>query len=198
MKDFTEISVKTMPNGYSLKVGKNDFFYFSEVELLAGFMSHVGLRETKEIERGSLMSGLLAAMLGESYSNSVEVLKQRVQQLATEYLTTTERMDKAVKFVNASEMMINGMNRRIESADIALKNAEKELVKHQKKYNELAKKLKEMEKRASKCGIVTEDTELDDSIVKKVEPKKKTSRKLNDVAVLREIEKQAADNPNIK
>ena len=197
MKEFTEISVKTMPNGYSLKVGKNDFFYFSEVELLAGFMSHVGLRETKEIERGSLMSGLLAAMLGESYSNSVEVLKQRVQQLSTEYLTTTERMDKAVKFVNASEMMINGMNRRIESADIAQKNVEKELVKHQKRCEELAKKIKEMEKRASKCGVVTEDTELDDSIVKKVEPKK-TSRKKNDVAVLREIEKQAADNPNIK
>ena len=194
---MTEISVKTMPNGYSLKVGKNDFFYFSEVELLAGFMSHVGLRETKEIERGSLMSGLLAAMLGESYSNSVEVLKQRVQQLATEYLTTTERMDKAVKFVNASEMMINGMNRRIESADIALKNAEKEMVKHQKRCEELAKKLKEMEKRASKCGILTEDTELNDAIVKKVEPKK-TSRKKNDVAVLREIEKRAADNPNIK
>jgi chromosome segregation ATPase len=197
MKEFTEISVKTMPNGYSLKVGKNDFFYFSEVELLAGFMSHVGLRETKEIERGSLMSGLLAAMLGESYSNSVEVLKQRVQQLATEYLTTTERMDKAVKFVNASEQMINGMNRRIESADIALKNAEKELIKHQKKYDELVKKMKEMEKRAAKCGILTEETELDDAIVKKVEPKK-TSRKKNDVAVLREIEKQAADNPNIK
>jgi chromosome segregation ATPase len=143
------------------------------------------------------MSGLLAAMLGESYSNSVEVLKQRVQQLATEYLTTTERMDKAVKFVNASEMMINGMNRRIESADIALKNAENELIKHQKKYDELVKKMKEMEKRAAKCGILTEETELDDAIVKKVEPKK-TSRKKNDVAVLREIEKQAADNPNIK
>jgi hypothetical protein len=57
--------------------------------------------------------------------------------------------------------------------------------------------MKEMEKRASKCGILTEETELDDAIVKKVEPKK-TSRKKNDVAVLREIEKQAADNPNIK
>jgi hypothetical protein len=66
-----------------------------------------------------------------------------------------------------------------------------------KKKMKTEQKLKEMEKRASKCGVVTEDTELDDAIVKKVEPKK-TSRKKNDAAVLREIEKQAADNPNIK
>lgn len=197
MKEFTEISVKTLPNGYSLKVGKNDFMYFSEVELLAGFMSHVGLMEAKEIERGSLMSGLLAAMIGESYTSSVEVLKARVQQLSTEYMVTLEKMDKAIKYVNASETMINGITKRLDAADIALKNSEKGLVKYQKQIDELNKKLKDLEKRAAKAGVLVDGPELDDTIVKKVEPKK-TSRKKNDAAVLREIEKQAADNPNIK
>ena len=45
------ISVKTVPNGYVLKVGDaEDFLYFNEIDLLAGFMARVGALSTTQDE----------------------------------------------------------------------------------------------------------------------------------------------------
>lgn len=48
-KPRQQISVGTVPNGYSLAVGTNHYLYFNVEQLLAGFIYHVGLGENNYV-----------------------------------------------------------------------------------------------------------------------------------------------------
>lgn len=50
-KEKMTLTVKTVPNGYTLKVDDQEFMYFNEIDLLAGFLSHVGMGETNSMEK---------------------------------------------------------------------------------------------------------------------------------------------------
>ncbi len=53
-----EIKVLTLPNGYSLTVGRERYMYFNENDLLEGFLYHVGLEETKAVDKNTMRSML--------------------------------------------------------------------------------------------------------------------------------------------
>ena len=89
-KHFMKIEVHTLPNGYSLDVDGTSYMYYNEIDLIAGFMAHVGLSETNYMDRGSILSALMSAMIGDAYSDAVTTLKQRVGLLTTQYTTTIE------------------------------------------------------------------------------------------------------------
>lgn len=144
-KDAIQVSVQTHPNGYGLEVNGEKFMYFNEVELMAGFMSHVGLSETKSMEKGTILSMLMAAMLGDAYTDAVTTLKQRVGLLTSQYNTTIERMDKAIEYVNQAENTINGLVKRIEDIDLKLKGTEADHAENKKVVDEAKKKLKDVE-----------------------------------------------------
>ena len=44
------LRVETKPNGYELKVGEKDFFYFNRLSLFAGVMVHVWLEPNKTFD----------------------------------------------------------------------------------------------------------------------------------------------------
>ena len=44
------LSVETRPNGYELKVGKEEFFYYNRMALFAGVMVHVWLEPNKTFD----------------------------------------------------------------------------------------------------------------------------------------------------
>ena len=147
-KDAIQVSVQTHPNGYGMEVNGEKFMYFNEVELMAGFMSHVGLGETKSMEKGTILSMLMAAMLGDAYTDAVTTLKQRVGLLTSQYTTTIERMDKAIEYVNQAENTINGLVKRIEDIDQKLKGTEADHANNKKVVEEAKKKLADIEKKA--------------------------------------------------
>ena len=68
-KELKKILLKTVPNGYSLTVEGTECMYFNETDMLAGFLTHVGLCETANMDRGTILSTLFSAMLGEAYAN---------------------------------------------------------------------------------------------------------------------------------
>lgn len=148
-KDLTNINLKTVPNGYALTVGDTECMYYNETDLLAGFMAHVGLGETANMEKGTILSTLFSAMMGQAYAESVTTLKQRVGLLTSQYNTTIERMDKAIEYVTQAEKSISLLLTRIDRIDNTLKATEQDHAQNKKVVDDAARKLSELETRCN-------------------------------------------------
>lgn len=63
-KKLPRISVRTMPNGYSLTIEghKHEYMYFSPEKLLEGIMVHVGLKMTEELSTETIKSFIDSAI----------------------------------------------------------------------------------------------------------------------------------------
>lgn len=87
------ISVKTVPNGYVLKVGDaEDFLYFNEIDLLAGFMARVGALSTKPMEKSDILSTVVDLLLGSEYSKNVDNLKKKIELVNNHALRVEKRL----------------------------------------------------------------------------------------------------------
>jgi cysteinyl-tRNA synthetase len=113
-KNLTEIKLITLPNGYALTVDGQEYMYFNEIDLSAGFLGHVGMREVDYADRGTILSSLMSAMLGETFTTAVATLKQRVSLLSGKYETTLERMDESIAYVNDAQKQIDRMRKDIQ------------------------------------------------------------------------------------
>ena len=228
-ENFTRISLQTVPNGYTLMVNDTECMYFNKTDLLAGFLAHVGLQESKNIDNGSILSMLFSAMMGQEYADNVTLLKQRVGLLTSQYQTTIDRMDKAIEYATKAETTISGMMNRLSIIEEKIKGTEQDHAQNKKVVDETAKKLADIKKEADKVNdslansatILKAMEEAGDAAKSKKEkagkkdkkadknelpatvdeePKKKGrgGRKKGDAAILKELEKQAKANPNIK
>ena len=147
-KELKKIMLKTVPNGYALSVDGTECMYFNEVDMLAGFLAHVGLCESANMDRGTILSVLFSAMMGEAYADQVTTLKQRVGLLTSQYNTTIERMDKAVEYVTQAEKTISGLMNRIEQIETQLKATEADHAKNKKVVDETSTKLADIQRRS--------------------------------------------------
>ena len=230
-KHFLKIEVHTLPNGYSLDVDGTGYMYYNEIDLIAGFMAHVGLSETNYMDRGSILSALMNAMIGDAYSDAVTTLKQRVGLLTTQYTTTIERMDKAIDYVTQAEKQIDSMLGRVKALEEQIKGTEQIHIDNKKIVEDTKLKLASIEKKADKvmdslansATIMRAMEEANDAIQKKAnegqkepdksgdaddkfaEPAADNKRKgkggrnkAADAKIVKEIEKKAKENPNIK
>ena len=230
-KHFLKIEVHTLPNGYSLDVDGTGYMYYNEIDLIAGFMAHVGLSETNYMDRGSIMSALMSAMIGDAYSDAVTTLKQRVGLLTTQYTTTIERMDKAIDYVTQAEKQIDSMLGRVKALEEQIKGTEQIHIDNKKIVEDTKVKLASIEKKADKvmdslansATIMRAMEEANDAIQKKADEGQKEPDKIGDAdgksaepaadnkrkgkggrnkaadaKIMKEIEKKAKENPNIK
>ena len=230
-KHLLKIEVHTLPNGYSLDVDGTGYMYYNEIDLIAGFMAHVGLSETNYMDRGSIMSALMSAMIGDAYSDAVTTLKQRVGLLTTQYTTTIERMDKAIDYVTQAEKQIDSMLGRVKALEEQIKGTEQIHIDNKKIVEDTKLKLASIEKKADKlmdslansATIMRAMEEANDAIQKKANEAPKEPDKIGDAdgkfaepaadnkrkgkggrnkaadaKIVKEIEKKAKENPNIK
>jgi cysteinyl-tRNA synthetase len=209
-KEAMQISITTKPNGYDLTVNGEGFLYFNEVDLMAGFMAHVGLGETASMEKGSILSALMSAMLGDSYTDAVTLLKQRVGLLTSQYNTTIERMDKAIEYVTQAEKTINGFMRRLETIETQIRSTELDHADSKKVVDEVKKNVSSLQKKAdeitnSLANSATIMKAMEDKETKSEKPTDSTKKKgrggrnkAADEQVMKELEKKANNNPNIK
>lgn len=213
-KDSMQISLQTHPNGYGLTVNGEKFMYLNLVDLMAGFMAHVGLGFETQMEKGTILSSLMAAMLGDAYTDAVTTLKQRVGLLTSQYTTTIEQMDKAIDYVAQAEKTISGLTARIENIETNLKATEVDHAKNKKAVDDVAKTIVEIDKKAEnvfnslsnsatiikameEAGKAAEDNKgkKGKKASKKDDGKPtKTSRQKRDEAILEKMK----GNPNIK
>lgn len=128
-KNLSKIKLSTLTNGYSLTVEDQEYMYFNEIDLMAGFMGHVGMREVDYADRGTILSSLMSAMLGETFTNAVATLKQRVSLLSGKYETTMAKMDDAVAYVNSAQNQIERLEKDIKNLQDGFREALNENVK---------------------------------------------------------------------
>ena len=79
-----KITLKTLPNGYSLDVEglhPGGFLYFNEMELLAGFITHVGLHEENPMESTKMLRILFQTIIGQEYVEVADNMMQTVAEL---------------------------------------------------------------------------------------------------------------------
>ena len=199
-KHFLKIEVHTLPNGYSLDVDGTGYMYYNEIDLIAGFMAHVGLSETNYMDRGSILSALMSAMIGDAYSDAVTTLKQRVGLLTTQYTTTIERMDKAIDYVTQAEKQIDSMLGRVKALEEQIKGTEQIHIDNKKIVEDTKAKLASIEKKADKvmdslansATIMRAMEEANDAIQKKANEGPKEPDKSGDVDA--KFAEPAADN----
>lgn len=99
-KDLLKISVQTLPNGYSLSVNKEEYMYFNVIELVAGFLAHVGLCDTKEMERGDIITMLFQTMVGKAWGETVDNMTLKMTSLEKR---TGEAMTRLNTVINSGE-----------------------------------------------------------------------------------------------
>jgi hypothetical protein len=79
-----KITIQTLPNGYSLDVEglhPGGFLYFNEMELLAGFITHVGLHEENPMESTKMLRILFQTIIGQEYVEVADNMMRTVEEL---------------------------------------------------------------------------------------------------------------------
>ena len=151
-KVLKTIKVSTLPNGYSLTVGNSEFMYFSEIDLLAGFLSHVGSGKTDDMEKGDILNTLFNVMLGDKYVRDVDNLNKTVERLERKYNERIEKLEKLITIVN------DAVNRHATMKE-QLEETTKLTDVMRKGYAEALKPFKEYDQRINKLEIDTQRME---------------------------------------
>jgi chromosome segregation ATPase len=135
MKDLKKITIQTVPNGYSLTIGTSSFLYFNELDLLAGFMAHIGTEDYKPMEKGNLLSTIFSLMMGEEYTKSVENLKTKIDMLTKQSDDAMKQL--GIKLKKANEILTEFESIKQSLSELTEQNKEtKKLYEDAKKDNE--------------------------------------------------------------
>ena len=219
-KDFTKIKVSTLPNGYALTVDDQEYMYFNEIDLLAGFMGHVGMHEVDYADRGTILSSLMSAMLGDTFTDAVATLKQRVSLLSGKYETTMAKMDDAITYVNNAQNQIERLEKDIKNLQDGFKAALNENNKLKSETSSAFTMINEIQKKCDKAqnelanimavmkfkdeakegqDVPDKSGDADGQTANDDKPKgKKVSRKDKNSKIIEAIEKKAKKNQNTK
>lgn len=176
-KPMPLITVDNVPNGYVLKFDgmkkREGFLYFSPEKLLEGFMCHIGLKMTDELDTDMMQDFIVGAI---NYSTNEKCIKE------------IERLNAEIKAVTRSR---NGMGRRlIEERTRLLKVIDivEELELYVKKenrteYNNLRKRLPRVKPLTlEELGITIDDSEDIDEVDEEELKRKQEERRERDRA----------------
>lgn len=110
------IDVKTLPNGYSLEfegMRQNGFMYFSPDKLLEGFMVHIGLEVTDQLNMDTVQDFLVTAM---NWKENEKCVKE-IESLQAKLKTAEKAKEMSDRRLNEertkSETIINGLKRSL-------------------------------------------------------------------------------------
>lgn len=156
------IAVSTVPNGYVLKIDKEEFLYFTELDLLAGFMVHVGTHDTSSMDNGTLMSTLASAMIGHEYAEHIENLSTRMANMANKQVGAYKSMDEMLKYVNNIKPVIDGFKSRVKEMDGMITSASKDYLDIITPVMEAKDKMDRLSARV--CGMTTKLNSYDKKI----------------------------------
>lgn len=151
-KVMKTINVSTAPNGYTLKIDDNEFFYFNEVDLLAGFLARVGSGNTKEMEKCDILNTLFNVMLGEKYARDIDNLNATVERLEQKYSERIARLEELITIINDATDKHQAMKAQLEETTKLTNEI-------QKGYAEALKPFKEYEQRIGQLEAKTQNME---------------------------------------
>ena len=107
------INVKNLPNGYSLTVGTQEYMYYNPMDLLAGFMVHVGLQQTEYMEKGNILTMLFQILVGEQWEENVNAMYGKINDMDSRLTFTLNRLEKTAKIGDKLEPRVNEIDETI-------------------------------------------------------------------------------------
>ena len=108
-----KINVRNLPNGYALTVGSQEYMYYNPMDLLAGFMVHVGLQQTEYMEKGNILTMLFQLLVGEQWEDNVNAMYGKINDMDSRLTFTLNRLEKTAKIGDRLEPRINEMDETI-------------------------------------------------------------------------------------
>lgn len=121
-----KINVSTLSNGYCLNIDEQEYMYFNVMELLAGFMVHVGMQKTEYMDKGDILTMLFQTMVGHEWEHTITSLNSRVQDLE-------DRLGRTINHLEQTAKTGDRMEPRINELDEAIKTLYENLEKQKKK-----------------------------------------------------------------
>ena len=121
-----KINVSTLSNGYCLQIDEQEYMYFNIMELLAGFMCHVGLQKTDYMDKGDILTMLFQTMVGHEWEHTITSLNSRVQDLEDRLGRTINHLEQTAKTGDRMEPRINELDEAIKSLYENLEKQKKE------------------------------------------------------------------------
>lgn len=116
-KELIDINVHKLSNGYSLTVGTQEYMYYNPMDLLAGFMVHVGLQQTEYMEKGNILTMLFQILVGEQWEDNVNAMYGRINDMDSRLTFTLNRLEKTAKIGDKPEPRINEIDETISSLE---------------------------------------------------------------------------------
>lgn len=141
MKDLKKIAIQTVPNGYNLTIGTTDFHYFNELDLLAGFIAHLGSEDTRELQRGNLLSTAFSLMLGEEYTKSVDNLKAKVDMCTKQSDEAMKKLQEKIKKANELLEKSDKIEERIKELSDRITETSKQFGEAKEENDKIAKEI---------------------------------------------------------
>lgn len=111
--NLQKVSVSTLPNGYSLKVGEKEYMYFNMMDLLAGFMVHIGLQDTDYMDKGNILTMLFQTMIGQEWEKNITAMRSRIKDMEEKLNKTLSHLEQTANTGDRMEPRINELNEAI-------------------------------------------------------------------------------------
>ena len=118
--ELQKISVKTLPNGYELKANGHDYMYFNMMDLLAGFMVHVGLQETDYMEKGNILTMLFQTMIGQEWEKNIAAMRNRIKEMEDKVGRTLVHLEQTAATGDRLEPKIEDLNEQVKKLDASI------------------------------------------------------------------------------
>lgn len=156
-KELKNITVQTLPNGYSLTFDgmkqSQGYLYFTEEKLLEGFMLHIGLEMTDQLSTETMQDFIVAAM---NWSDNEKRVKEIEKLNMSLRLMTQKRNGMAKRLTDERDQFIKLRNAIEEFGKAFLKDHPDQRLK-----SELDKLLKDFKQRPKltldSLGVKSED-----------------------------------------
>jgi myosin heavy subunit len=108
-----KINVHNLPNGYALTVGSQEYMYYNPMDLLAGFMVHVGLQETDYMEKGNILTMLFQLLVGDQWEDNINAMYGKINDMDSRLTFTLNRLEKTAKIGDRLEPRVNAIDETI-------------------------------------------------------------------------------------
>ena len=112
-KELIDINIHKLPNGYALTVGTQEYMYYNPMDLLAGFMVHVGLQQTEYMEKGNILTMLFQLLVGEQWEDNVNAMYGKINDMDSRLTGTLNRLEKTAKIGDKLEPRVNEIDETI-------------------------------------------------------------------------------------
>ena len=148
MREIKNITVKTLPNGYSLEfdgMKQNGYMYHTTENLLKGFMVHIGMDMTDQLNMENVDDFIVAAMTWNDNEKNVNEITRLTDLCKKQESSINSRQKEILRMTNKLATVLELVKNAIKEEDV---NEKKKILQNAiraiGKVNALTEKDKEL------------------------------------------------------